>query len=152
MNRVRVIVLGNRHAGDDGAALRAAEILDGALDRARVICAGRPGAGLLDLLEGKAPVVLVDVTRSGSAPGTIHRILLAELTEAALAGPNVSSHGFGPGQALQLGRVLGRPVPDGSFVGVEGACFDPGEDLSPEVAAAMPALVAAVREAITALE
>lgn len=148
MSRVRVICLGNRHACDDGAALRAAD----ALDDDEVVRAGRPGAGLLDLLDGEAPVVLVDVTRSGSTPGTIHRLVLADVTEAALAGPNVSSHGFGPAQALELGRVLGRALPDGAFVGIEGVRFDPGDELSPAVAAAMPALIAAVRDAVAALE
>ncbi|MCA9691718.1 MAG: hydrogenase maturation protease [Nannocystaceae bacterium] len=147
MSRVRVICLGNAHASDDGAALQ----LAGALAGCEVRCAGRPGAGLLDLLEGGAPVVLVDATQSGAPPGTIHTLELAALADAALAGPNVSSHGFGPAQALVLGQALGRPLPRGIFVGVEGEQFTPGEALSPAVAAAMPALTRAVQAAIEAL-
>ena len=75
MSRVRVICLGNAHASDDGAALQ----LAGALAGCEVRCAGRPGAGLLDLLEGGAPVVLVDATQSGAPPGTIHTLELAAL-------------------------------------------------------------------------
>jgi hydrogenase maturation protease len=140
----RVIYLGNPNAGDDGAALRAAEQIAAPSS----VRAGRPGAGLLDLLEGDEPVVLVDVTKSGSRPGTIHRLPLNELVDAALSAPSLSSHGFGPSEALELGRVLGRPLPEGSFVGIEGLHFDPGQDLSPEVESAVPALVETVREAV----
>lgn len=148
MKPVRIIVLGNPHASDDGAALRAAD----SLRCGQVIMAGRPGPGLLDLLEGDEPVVLVDVTRSGAGPGTIHRMNLRELCGAALAGPNVSSHGFGPAQALRLGAALGRTLPEGTFVGVEGARFDPGSELTPAVAQALPSLIAAIEDAAHDLE
>jgi hydrogenase maturation protease len=144
---VRVICLGNPQASDDGAGLRAVEALE--LDA--LVRAGRPGAGLLDLLDTVDPVVLVDVTQSGSPPGTIHRIPIADLTGFSVAAPNVSSHGFGPAQALKLGQALGRPLPPGLFVGVEGLMFEPGETLSGAVEAALPAFVAAVRDAIDTL-
>jgi hydrogenase maturation protease len=147
MTRVRVICLGNAHASDDGAALR----LPAELPGAEVIHAGRPGAGLLDMLEGERPVVLVDVTQSGAAPGTIHRMALAELSEVALAGEQVSSHGFGPGEVLALGRALGRPLPTGRFVGVEGLRFEPGDALSPAIQEALGTLEDAVREAVREL-
>ena len=141
---VRVIALGNRHASDDGAALRAADALEGQ----QVVPAGRPGAGLLDLLAAEGPIVLVDVIRSGAAPGSIVQLSLSELARAAVSGAPVSSHGFGAGEALELGHALGRPLPDGCFVGIEGSRFEPGDRLSPPVEAALPALVAALREAV----
>ncbi len=148
MSVVRVLCLGNPHACDDGAAFAAAEALG---DR-EVIRAGRPGPGLLDLLEGDAPVVLLDATRTGASPGTVHRLDLATLADASIAQPNVSSHGFGPAEALQLGHALGRALPRGTFVGLEGERFEPGSDLSPAVREALPAFVEAAREAIAALE
>jgi hydrogenase maturation protease len=144
VTRVAVICLGNPHAGDDGAALRAADWLAGA----SVIRAGRPGAGLLDLLDGDAPVVLADVTRSGSVPGTIHRYSICDLIDVAAAQPTWSSHGFGPGEALGLARALGRRLPPGEFVGIEGCSFAPGDELSPAVRDALPALVEAIRDAV----
>ena len=146
--RVRIICLGNPHASDDGAALALAEHLE----EHAVLRAGRPGAGLLDLLEGSAPVVLVDATRTGAAPGTIHRLSLEALAGSSIAEPNVSSHGFGPAEALQLGRVLGRALPAGVFVGVEGTEFGPGDTLTPAVRDALPAFAAAVRQAVATLE
>ena len=146
--RVRVVALGNATASDDGAALLAAAEVDPAL----VVPAGRPGPGLLDLLADPTATVLVDVTRSGATPGRIVGFDLADLPDAALAEPQVSSHGFGPAETLRLGRALGRALPRGTFVGIEGARFDPGTELSPEVAAALPDLVDAIAAAVAELE
>lgn len=143
MSAPRVICLGNAGASDDGAALRIAGLVG-----APVIRAGRPGAGLLDLLDGGEPVVLVDVIASGAEPGTIHRLPLADLPGAAIAAAPVSSHGFGPGEAIALALALGRSLPPGELIGVEGTRFEPGERLSPAVEAALPALAAAVSDAI----
>jgi hydrogenase maturation protease len=153
MTRVRIVALGNDMAGDDGAGLEAVRRLearlaangsDGTVD---MILAGRPGAALLDLLPAAVPVVLVDVTRSGAAPGTIFSLALDDLTGAITGERQVSSHGFGPGETLRLGQVLGRPLPRGRFVGIEGGSFDVGAGLSPAVARALDAMVAAVLRA-----
>jgi hydrogenase maturation protease len=141
--KVRVVVLGSPHGGDDEAALLAA---DGLPDGLEVVRAGRPGAGLLDLLEGGAPTVLVDVVRASPA-GRVVTCPLADLPDAAHASPHLSSHGFGAGEALRLGRVLGRALPPGVFVGITGERFGVGEAPSPEVTAALDALRAAIVEA-----
>lgn len=170
--RVRVIALGSPHGGDDEAALRiAAALLDegpgpgdptpgdgrdrrgvaDVRDVCDVIIAGRPGPGLVDLLDDPRPAVLIDVVRSGAPPGTVHELALAGLADAALGGGPLSSHGFGPAEALRLAAALGRPPPRGAFVGVEGATFGVGAPLSPAVAAAMEAFLAATRAAIARL-
>lgn len=153
MSRVRIIALGNDMAGDDAAALDVVRRLearlvatgsDGELD---MILAGRPGADLLDLLPADVPTVLVDVTRSGAAPGTIFNLGLDELNDAITGERHVSSHGFGPGDALRLGKALGRALPQGRFVGVEGRRFEAGAGMSAEVAGALDATIAAVLQA-----
>lgn len=147
MTRVRVVALGNETASDDGAALIAASRITGA----EVVAAGRPGPGLLDLVAHPVPTVLVDVTCTGAAPGRVIVIPLDALTEAATAEPQVSSHGFGPAETLRLGRALGRPLPPGVFVGIEGRRFEPGTELSPEVRASLDAVVAAIDDAVRKL-
>jgi hydrogenase maturation protease len=148
VDRPRVIALGNRFASDDAAALRVAERLrDEGLE---VVLAGRPGAGLLDLLD--RPCVLLDVVRHGVASGALVELPLADLAEAALASPSVSSHDLGPASALRLGVALGRPTPRGVFLGLGGRAFGPGERLSPEVEAALDAFAHAARTALTKLQ
>jgi hydrogenase maturation protease len=150
MSRVRVIALGNEAAGDDGAALAAARIADAAGDLG-IVLAGRPGVGLLELLDTAAPVVLVDVVRSGARPGTLVELTLDDAADRAVASTPASSHSFGPAEVLTLARSLGRPLPRGLFLGVEGARFEPFAPLSEDVATAVPALSAAIRRAAAAL-
>lgn len=150
MSRVRVVVLGNDAAGDDGAGIAAGRIAttSGDLD---VVLAGRPGVDLLELLDVGAPVVLVDVVRTGARPGALVELPLRAILDHAVASAPASSHGFGPAEALALARSLGRPLPCGVFLGVEGARFQAGAPLTEGVAAAVPALAAAIQRAASAL-
>lgn len=143
--RVGVIALGSPMGSDDAAALLAAERL-----RARgldVFDAGRPGPGLLDLLDPARPVLVLDVVRRGVAPGEIVTLPLEALASAALPGDGVSSHGVGLGDALRLARALGRALPRGVFLGLGGASFGPGDALSPAVEAALDVYVDAAEAA-----
>jgi hydrogenase maturation protease len=166
--KVRVIALGSPHGGDDEVMLTIAEGLVGVVG-VELVVAGRPGAGLVELLgefeaegevegegegegEGEAPPVLIlDVVRSGAAAGTIHELELGELLERSVALEPVSSHGFGPAEALRLAAALGRPLPRGRLLGIEGECFTIGAEPSPAVAAALPELDRRVWAAITQL-
>jgi hydrogenase maturation protease len=148
--KVRVVALGNAHASDDGAALEAARRLR-AEDSVEVVLAGRPGAGLLELLEPRLPTVLLDVVRLGAYAGSIIELPLDQVADASIDGHPLSSHGFGVGQALRLARELGRALPRGVFVGIGGARFEPGDARSAEVEARIDALVAAAQGAIDEL-
>ncbi len=140
---MRVVALGNPDRGDDGAALLVASRLQ---EEVPVVLAGRPGPGLLDLLPHDEPCLLLDVTWSGSPPGTLHRIPLDRLSPATLPDLRVSSHGFGPGEALALARALGRSLPSGLFLGIEGEGYGFGEGLSEAVRGALPSMVSAARD------
>lgn len=148
--QVRVIALGSRTACDDEAGLLAAEQLE---TRAEVVLAGRPGPGLIDLLEAGRPTVLVDVVAAaGLAPGALLEVPLQDLTDATLTGRPVSSHGLGPSEALRLARTLGRALPRGTFVGIQGENLRPGRGMSQAVTEALPRLVSTVDAAITRLQ
>ena len=95
--------------------------------------------------------MLLDVVRTGAAPGTLVRLPLDAIPEAAAREVRASSHGIGPGDALALARALGRPLPRGWLVGVEGERFDAGTALSPAVAEALDAWTRATIEAVEAL-
>ena len=127
--------MGNAWRGDDGAGHAVARAA-----RARAAA----GVTVLelelvppDLFERWTPaarVVLVDAARSGAPPGTVHRCdaraapLPAELRR-------VSTHGGGLAEAIELARALDR-LPAALLVyALEGARFDPGTGLGPEVAA-----------------
>lgn len=147
---IRVIALGSPHGGDDEVALTLAQTL-AADDDIELVLAGRPGAGLLDLLDTPRPVLLLDVVRSGAPAGTIFDMPLTDLCERALASEQVSSHGFGPAEALRLAAALGRELPRGRFVGIEGAQFELGAEPSAPVCAKLPEFERRARAAIREL-
>ena len=137
--KVTVIALGNEFAGDDGAAMRAAREIG--TQPADVVLAGRPGPGLVEMICTGAPVLLVDVIRSGREPGSIVTLALEDLRIRVVDGSQVSSHGLGPAQAVRLAHALGRELSPGFFVGIEGSEFAPGNELSVPVEKALPELV-----------
>lgn len=145
----RVIALGSPHGGDDEVALMVARTL--ADTNVELILAGRPGAGLVDLLDTDSPILLLDVVRSGAPPGTIFELSLTELRERALTSEPISSHGFGPAEALRLAAALGRPLPRGRFLGIEGRSFELGAAPSPQVSARLREFKDRARVAIAEL-
>lgn len=151
MTSVRVIALGNELACDDGAALEAGRRLKAQRPELDVVLAGRPGPGLLDLLDPARPTVLMDVVRTAGAYGHIVEMALADVATASLDAKPVSSHALGVAETLRLAASLNRPLPPGIFIGIAGRRFDPGDELDPEVATCIDDLVAAASAAVDAL-
>ncbi|MFC1574606.1 hydrogenase maturation protease [Gemmatimonadota bacterium] len=143
---IRIVALGNPDRGDDGAALIVAARFQ---TEAPVVLAGRPGPGLLDLLPPDRDCLLLDVTSSGAPPGTLRQIPLDILSPASLPDARISSHGFGPGEAFALARALGRQLPHGHFIGIEGECYEVGARLSPAVEEALPRFEEMIRAVLS---
>jgi hydrogenase maturation protease len=135
------VCLGSPFRGDDAVGPAAAERLRAA-GAAVLDCADEP-TRLLDQWEGLQTVVVVDALRSGSAPGTLHRIDAGDgplPRDLRLA----STHAMGIADALELGRALGRAPRRVVVLGLEGASFGMGEEMTPAVAANLDELVASV--------
>jgi hydrogenase maturation protease len=135
------VCLGSPFRGDDAVGPAAAERLRAA-GAAVLDCADEP-TRLLDQWEGLQTVVVVDALRSGSAPGTLHRIDAGDgplPRDLRLA----STHAMGIADALELGRALGRAPRRVVVLGLEGASFGMGKEMTPAVAANLDELVASV--------
>ncbi|HYG60351.1 MAG TPA: hydrogenase maturation protease [Symbiobacteriaceae bacterium] len=143
-----IIGLGNSLCADDGAGLEAVRQLvarGGLPPGVRVVEAGCPGLGLLDLMAGARRAILVDAVVSGAAPGTIHRFTLEALPPREMF--PLSLHGVGAMDALELGRLAAADQLPGELVilGVEVADRTPfHRGLGPEVASALPELITAI--------
>jgi hydrogenase maturation protease len=132
-----VIGLGNEFRGDDAAGRVAARKVDSAaIDGVRVIEESGEGAALMDAWRGAEFVILIDAVHSGAPPGTIHRLDAgAEPIPANFF--HYSTHAFSIAEAVELARAL-QPLPSRLIAyGIEGKDFSSGEQLSPEVAAAV---------------
>lgn len=151
--RPLVIAVGNRFRSDDAVA---AVVLD-------VLAADATVTGQVDLVEldGEATrlvdaweqrervVVLDAVVDPQRSPGELVVLIGAEVSDpdcVARRGSVVSGHSAGLAEALRLAAVMERLPVELSVVGVVAGSFEHGTELSPPVAAAVPAARAAVVE------
>ena len=123
---MNVIGLGNDWRSDDGAGLEVARRVGGRqLD-------GEPIA-LVEALSAGGEVTIVDAVSSGAPPGTVHEFEAgAEPLPARLFGTS-STHALGLAEAIELARSLGRLPARVRVLGIEGARFDYGRGLSPDI-------------------
>jgi hydrogenase maturation protease len=140
MAHVRVVLIGvgNALRGDDAAGL---ELVARVREEPGVelVVHEREPIELLDIWAAADAAILVDAVHSGASAGTIHRFdVSSDALPSALA--PASSHTIGLGEVIELGRTLGRLPAHVIVYGIEGARFDSGSALSPEVAAAIDSL------------
>jgi hydrogenase maturation protease len=91
---------------------------------------------LIDAWQGAALAVIVDAVRSGRAAGSLMRFD-AGAAPLPVAVSAASTHALGLGEAIELGRALGRLPRRLVVYAIEGACFEAGSDLSPAVSDAV---------------
>lgn len=149
MSGVVVIGIGNGWRRDDGAGPAVVQAAASRLPAGtRVVELDGEPARVVETWDGADLAVVVDAVRTGAPPGTVHRFDPACEGIPVPAGPG-SSHSLGASDAYHLGRALGRLPGRVVIIGVEVADVGPGAGLTPEVAAALPAAVAAVVEHVT---
>ena len=156
--RTIVIGLGNPLLGDDGVGWRVADEVEQLIATARA--AGRTlpdieierlgvgGLRLMEVLTGYSAAILVDAAEFPDRPvGEVRSCCFDALADFA-AGHLDSAHDASLRTALALGRRLGADLPDDiQAVTIQAHRTDEfSEELSPEVAAAVPAAARSVVE------
>ena len=114
-----VIGVGNEFRGDDAVGLLAVRDLETwKLPSVQIVESRGDGARLMRLWKGIESVIVIDAVRSGSPPGTLHRLDVSHhpLPANFLC---TSSHQFGVGEAIETSRELGDLPPRVVFYGVE---------------------------------
>jgi hydrogenase maturation protease len=135
-----VIGIGNADRGDDAAGLAVARRVRAATAPREVTVAELIGdqLGLLDAWDGVKEVYVVDAVCSGGAPGTVYRFDGAQPLDARFR--HRGTHTLSIADVIELARALGRLPARLTGYGIEGAAFEIGAGLSPEVAAAVEAV------------
>ncbi len=147
-----VLGLGNPILRDDGVGLRVAQAL-------RLVLANLPGVEidentwgglrLMERLVGYDRVIVVDAMCTGAPAGTVRLLSPDEVPTRRSASPHDTSLPV----ALELGRRVGLSLPESAditLVGIEALDVDNfGEDLSPEVEAAIPVAVQTIQDVLT---
>jgi hydrogenase maturation protease len=143
-----IIGIGNRYRGDDAfGCLVASELAAFMLPGVQCIEHDGEPAGLMDCWQGVEKVLLIDAVSSGAQAGKIFRFDLGQqpLPETFNL---YSTHAFGVPQAVELARALHKLPPEILFIGVEGACFDAAEVLSPALVKAKRVVISEILDAM----
>jgi hydrogenase maturation protease len=150
--RLLVLGLGNVLLGDDGVGAAAIASL---LDRyavppgARVLDGGTLGLSLLPYLDEAEVVILLDAIRSDGPPGTLVRLDGDQVAPAVAT--RLSPHQVGVSDLLDGARWLNRYPSRLMLMGLVPEAIDLRVGLSPDVARALPTLVAQVVEEAASL-
>ena len=142
---IRVIGCGSPR-GDDALAWEVVRQLrnHGQILQAVELHAAEGGHQILDLLDGRGTLILVDAVSSGAPPGTIHRLEWPDRKVETLR-PG-STHHVRPAEALHLAATLGLLPARVVVFGIEATSFDPNAGLSEPIASAVPELVQRILE------
>jgi len=152
-----IIGLGNPILGDDGVGWVVAQEVERQLlpspptplpvgeGTIAVECLSLAGISLMERIIGYERVILIDSLNTGQyAQGEVVTFSLDSL-EDLLHGHSASAHDLSLKGALKLGRSMGADLPrdeDIQVVAIEAAhVYDFTEELTPEVAAAVPKAV-----------
>jgi hydrogenase maturation protease len=127
-----VIGVGNRDRGDDGAGRLVADLLrERFLEGVEVLESDGEPARLLEHLEKARALYLIDASVSQAPAGTVRRFDCATpLPPGAL---QVSTHGLGAGEAIELARALGQLPPCCVVYVIEAGDVRAGGEVSPAV-------------------
>jgi hydrogenase maturation protease len=147
--RLKVIGVGNAWRGDDAVGLLVARRLQAEqLPQVEVAeCRGTVTA-VREAWIDAAGVIVVDAVVSGGRPGAIYRFNAHGAGVPVELSRSTSSHGWGVAEALALGKVFHELPPFLIIYGIEGQNFGPGQEVSQEVAAAIPEAVRRIRREI----
>ncbi len=136
---VHVIGIGNWYRGDDAAGLVVADAIQKlGLPGVEVSLHDGEGARLIEVWRETEKVILIDSARTGAV--ALGGIVLIDALREPLPYPDLaspSSHSFGPHQAVELARILGRLPETLLILAIEASDFTIGAPLSAPVRAAV---------------
>jgi hydrogenase maturation protease len=128
-----IIGIGNEYRSDDAVGFHIArKIAALSLPFLEVVEESGEGTSLMEAWKNHRSVILIDSVRSGSAPGTLHRIE-AHKRPLPIHISAYSSHAFGAAEAIELARTLHQLPQQVIVYGIEGRNFSAGTTLSFEV-------------------
>ena len=106
MVALTVIGIGSRLRGDDAVGpLLIDKLAEQANSQLELIDAGSDALGILEYLDGRQDVIIIDACRMGRKPGTLVTFDPAQV-DLILDGDPLSLHGLGLAEALRMAESL----------------------------------------------
>lgn len=140
--RILVLGVGNLLLKDEGVGVHVAQRLQ-EMDlppHVEVLDGGTMGLDLLDHIEGREKVVIVDTVKGGHPAGTIYRLTPEDIENQPKS--RVSLHDVGVSDLLNLADTLGVERPEVVVIGIEPKDMESADlELSPEIEAKVPKLI-----------
>jgi hydrogenase maturation protease len=142
---ILIMGFGNLLRGDDGVGVRVVEELrerrlPGWIE---LVNGDTEGLDIVNFVEGRQKVILIDTAAIGERAGTFARFSLHDV-DLLGEDEHISVHAAGLRDGLLLARALGRLPEDVVVFGVQPASLGWNCDLSAQLEAALPDLIAAV--------
>jgi hydrogenase maturation protease len=141
---ILILGIGNYLMGDEGVGVHAIKALEQepVPPGVSLLDGGTGGFHLLSYLQDYPTVLLIDATMDGGSPGTVRVLRPRFASDFPRA---LSAHDIGLRDLIESAILTGK-LPDIHLVTVSiGDLNDMKTELSPEVGAAIPSVVAAVR-------
>lgn len=134
-HNIILVGLGHPDRGDDSLGPRAIETLKKRLPEVYMTSILGDVASLIDIFATHREVILIDAVYSSNSPsGTVYR-LDKNLHQGLAQSCRSSTHAFDLSQVIEIANNL-NSLPDKLIIfGIEGANFNVGDGLSPQVAA-----------------
>lgn len=148
--KVVVLGVGNTLLTDEAIGVRAVEALQQRYrlpPEVNVIDGGTAGMELLESLEDLDQLVIVDCVRVGQPPATVIRRIDDEVP--AFFRTKISPHQIGISDVLAALTLRERFPQRLALIGIQPKDLDTGIELTPEVAATIPEVLALVVEELT---
>ncbi len=153
MKPILVLGLGNPLQGDDAVGSAVAQGLENMVapvpDDVEIMDGGTPGIGLLNLIEGRRRVIIVDAAAMQQPPGMVVRFT-PEQVNLEESKRLFSLHASGIAESLALARALNLALPELVVFGVQPGRIEWGQGLSEPVQAALPRVIEMVAREIGA--
>ena len=149
-SEICVIVLGHPSRGDDAAGKMVKDVLVRRNSAADILYCGGDSMTLINLWRDYRAAIIIDATVPSGSPGRMQRFDVCENLFTAL--PEApSSHVASLPEAYRLAAALDALPEQIILFAIEGAQFDLGAPVTPEVKNAVPQAAAAIENEISHL-
>ncbi|MDH7577294.1 MAG: HyaD/HybD family hydrogenase maturation endopeptidase [Bacillota bacterium] len=149
MEKTIILGIGNLLLKDEGVGVHAIRALAGRdlPPGVELIDGGTAGFDLLPLLVGADKIIIVDALRGGEPAGAVYRVTPGDFRSQQQDTP-ISLHDLGILQVIRSLEILEERTPRVVIIGVEPKEIDWGMELTPEVAASLPAVLEQIEKEV----
>lgn len=149
--QVLILGVGNILMGDEGAGVRAVEIIKQNYiypDNVEIVDGGTSGIELIDFIEKKDVVIIIDaITKKDNFPGDV--VLLDLNKKKNFYRNRISPHQLGISEVFQVLEIMGNVPKNIYLIGIVPKEMSPGLELTEEVKKGIEQAISHVKDVLT---